>query len=343
MSRQTQLGVAASIQALQDAKVGPETFADCDVDVVMGTSTSASDTMIDGAMIVELQGPAQATPWRLMAAGPQPLPATVANMIVANRVAGHAVASACAAGIDAIGEAYDRIRAGQVDAAVCGGADSPMTKTMLAGFSMAGMSSTRNEEPIRASRPFDRERDSGIIAEGAGAVVLETLERAQARGARCYLEVLGYHAAMDTGEDTPGDGLEHTMYGALLAASCPSVQVDYISAWGPSHPELDQAETQAIKRVFGMRAHALTVGSIKGVIGNPGAAAGPLQTVAVALSYQHGLVPPTANYEHSDIACDLDYTGGRPRRLALRRTLINSHGMGGGNGSLVVAGPPAEF
>ena len=340
MSRQTQLGVAAAVQALQDARVGPETFADCDVDVVMGLSTSSSEVIVEGAMLVERQGPMQATPWRLMAAGPQPLPATVASLLKTRRVAAHAVSSACAAGIDAVGEAYDRIRTGQVNVAICGGADAPISRTPMAEFSAAGLSSTRNSEPHRASRPFDRERDSGLLAEGGAAIVLETLEAAQARGARCYLEILGFHACMDSDEHRSCDGMEGAMRDALIDAACSPEQIDYISAWGSGHPVLDQVENEMIKAVFGARAYQVAVGSIKGVIGNPGSAAGPLQLIAVAMSYLHGLLPPTANYEHFDNGCDLDYISGRPRRIALRRTLINAHGLGGGNGSLIVAGPP---
>lgn len=341
MSRQTQLGVAASVQALQDAGVGPTTFADRDVDVVMGVSTSSSEVIVDGAMLVEREGPMQATPWRLMAAGPQPLPATVAGLLAARRVAAHAVASACAAGLDAIGEAYNRIRTGHVDAAVCGGADAPISRTPMAEFSAAGLSSIRNEEPHRASRPFDRERDSGLLAEGGATVVLETLEAARARGARCYMEILGFHACMDPDENHACDGMAGAMRDALFDAACPPGQIDYISAWGSGHPVLDRVETEMIKAVFGARAYQVPVSSIKGIIGNPGSAAGPLQLIAVAMSYLHRLLPPTANYEHLDVGCDLDYVAGQPRRAMLRCTMINAHGLGGGNGSLVVSGPPS--
>lgn len=338
MSRQTQLGVAAAAQALKDARVGPETFANRDVDVVMGVSTSSSEVIVEGAMLVNRQGPTQATPWRLMAAGPQPLPATVAGLLNARRVAAHTVASACAAGIDAIGNAYNRIRTGQVDAAICGGADAPISRTPMAEFAAAGLSSTRNEEPHLASRPFDRERDSGLLAEGAAAVILETLDDARTRGARCYLEILGFHACMDTDEYHSCDGLEGSMRNALIDAACAPEQIDYISAWGSGHPVLDQVETEMIKNVFGKRAYHLSVGSIKAITGNPGSAAGPLQLVASALCFRHKLLPPTANYKHFDVGCDLDYVYGEPRPAVLRRVLINAHGLGGGNGSLVVSG-----
>ncbi len=212
----------------------------------------------------------------------------------------------------------------------------------MAEFAAAGLSSTRNDEPTKASRPFDRERDTGALAEGGGAVVLETLDSARARGAHIYLEILGYHAEMDANEFSPCEGLASTMRQALENAACSRSTIDYISAWGCGHPTLDLMEVAAIKEVFRERAYHLAVGSIKGVIGNPGAAAGPLQVVALAMSYQFGLLPPLANYTHQDILCDLDYPSGQPRRARLRHALVNSHGLGGGNGTLVVSGPPAE-
>lgn len=340
MSRQTQLGVAAAMQALKDAQVNDHTFADCNVDVVMGVSTSSSEVIVESAFIVERSGPAQVPAWRLFAAGPQPLPASVASLISARSVAAHAVASACAAGIDAIGEAFDRIRCGQVNAAVCGGADAPVSRSPMAEFSAAGLSSTRNHEPEKASRPFDRERDTGTLSEGAGAVVLESLESARARGAKIYLEILGYHAEMDSDASAPCDGMESTMLRAMHDAACLPEHVDFVSAWGSGHPVLDHMESEAIKQVFRRRAYDLAISSIKGVIGNPGAAAGPLQVAALALTYQHGLIPPLTNYKYADINCDLDYVIGKPRFAHLRCSLINSHGLGGGNGTLVIAPPP---
>lgn len=340
MSRQTQLGVAAAMQALEDAGVHEHTFADKAVDVVMGVSTSSSETIIEGALLVERGGPGQATPWRLFAAGPQPLPSAVATMITAKRISAHAISSACAAGIDAIGEAFHRIRDGQIDAAVCGGADAPISKTPMAEFTLAGLSSTQNDEPNRASRPFDRERDSGVLAEGGAAVVLETLESARARGVKCYLEILGYQAGMDSDENYPCGGLTDTMSLALSDAACRPEEVDFISAWGCGHPVLDSIETDAIKRVFKKRAYEIAVGSIKGVVGNPGAAAGPMQIVSLALTYQHGILPPAVNYRHQDVRCDLDYVLTK-RRVALRRALLNAHGLGGGNGSMIISGLPS--
>ena len=170
-------------------------------------------------------------------------------------------------------------------------------------------------------------------------LVLEELESALARGARPRLEILSYHAYPDLDRDRPSSGLEYTMRGALEGASCQPQDVDYISAWGCGHPLFDRCETDAIKAVFGSDAYRVAVGSIKGAIGIPLAASGPLQLIATACAYQEGVLPPTVNWRHPDVDCDLDYIGDRMRRVRLRKAIINAHGLGGGNISILVGTP----
>jgi 3-oxoacyl-[acyl-carrier-protein] synthase II len=238
--------------------------------------------------------------------------------------------------LDAIALATTLIQSGEAELAIAGGADAPITKHTFAAFTASGLSSCRNDDPEKASRPFDLDRDSGVISEGAGMFVLENLERAQARGARIYLEICGYARQRDLGPDTPGSGLVETMRLALANASRTTNDVDYVSAYGPGHPVLDAAEVCYIKEVFGKRAYLIPISSIKGVTGNPLAAGGPMQIAACALSFRDQMVSPTANYETPDPDCDLDFVTNRPRRQRLDCILMNVRGLGGSTSSLVV-------
>ena len=228
------------------------------------------------------------------------------------------------------------IRSGRADVAIAGGADAPITRTGFTSFAAAGLVSTRDLDPSRASRPFDLDRDSGVISEGSGVVILENLTHALSRGVDPYLEITGYGMNADAHADLPGCGLDETMRMALANAGRRPEDVDYVCAHGPGHPVLDRIETEMIKKTLGKRAYDIPVSSIKGVTGNPLAAAGPMQLVTCALAFQNGIVPPTANCEKSDPDCDLDYVTGKPRKAHLECAMINSHGLGGRNCSLVV-------
>ena len=206
----------------------------------------------------------------------------------------------------------------------------------MASFTAADLSSSRNADPEKASRPFDIDRDSGVISEGAGVFVLENLEAAQARGARPYLEITGYAKQRDRDPMNPGSGLEDSMRMALANAGCTIDDVDYISAYGPGHPVLDAIEVAVIKRVFGEEAYSVPVSSIKGVTGNALAAGGPLQLAACALTIRDRLIAPTANYELPDPDCDLDFVPNRPRRSDVQCALINVRGLGGGASTMIV-------
>ncbi len=228
------------------------------------------------------------------------------------------------------------IKSGAAEIAIAGGADAPITPLTMASFIASGLSSTRNGEPEKASRPFDLDRDSGVISEGAGVFVLENLERAEARNAPIYLEISGYGKQRYLDTTRPGSGLADSMKIALANACHNETDVDYISAYGPSHPVMDAVEVQSIKSVFGDRAYLVPISSIKGVTGNPLAAGGPFQVAACALAFRDQIAPPTANYENSDPACDLDFIPNRPRRLKLDCALVNVRGIGGSASSLII-------
>jgi 3-oxoacyl-[acyl-carrier-protein] synthase II len=206
----------------------------------------------------------------------------------------------------------------------------------MASFIASGLSSSRNDAPERASRPFDLDRDSGVISEGAGMLILENIERAEARGARIYAEIRGYGTQRDLDPQQPASGLEYSMKLSLANASIGPDDIDYISAYGPGHPILDAVEVAVIKRVFGERAYELPVNSIKGVTGNPLAAGGPFQVAASALSLRDQIIPPTANCESPDPSCDLDFVPSRARKVRIDNALINVRGLGGSASSMVL-------
>jgi 3-oxoacyl-[acyl-carrier-protein] synthase II len=336
MARHTQFAYAATMMALKDAhlEISKADFPS-PTPVVVGVSTSALDVIENVYRVSENRGIDAIAPTALAASKPQ----AVAN-VIADRVGAQAhaatISSACPSGLDAIGIAASMIRRGEAELAIAGGADAPLTKHGLASFIATGLSSFRNVEPEKASRPFDIDSDSGVISEGAGMFVLENLDRAQARGAGSYLEITGYSAQRDRALEDPGSGLVDSMRVAMANASRSPDEIDYISAYGPGHPVLDAAEVRYIKEVFGERAYLIPISSIKGVTGNPLAAGGPLQLAACALSFRDQVIVPTINCELPDPDCDLDFVPARPRKAKLNCILLNVRGLGGSASSLVI-------
>jgi len=251
-----------------------------------------------------------------------------------------ATVTACATGAHAVGEAYRMIQYGDADAAIAGGAEAVITPLCVGGFSVMRALSTRNDEPRRASRPWDQERDGFVIGEGAGLVILEEMESARKRGARIYAELIGYGLSGDAyhiaAPSEDGDGPARVMRNALEDARVNPGEIDYINAHGTSTPVGDMVETLAIKMVFGEHAKKLAVSSTKSMTGHLLGAAGGLETAILALSLHHGVLPPTINYENPDPECDLDYVPNETRRKPLRYALSNSFGFGGTNGCLVM-------
>jgi 3-oxoacyl-[acyl-carrier-protein] synthase II len=248
--------------------------------------------------------------------------------------------TACTTGTHAIGEAYRMIQHGEADAAIAGGTESVITPLAVGGFSVMKALSTRNEEPERASRPWDRDRDGFVISEGAGLVVLEEMEAAVRRGTRIYAELAGYGLSGDAyhiaAPSEDGDGPARVMRNALADAQIDGDQIDYINAHGTSTPAGDRVEAMAIQMVFGDHAQKLAVSSTKSMTGHLLGAAGGLETAICALAVYHQTMPPTINYENPDPDCALDFVPNEARQAPIRYALNNSFGFGGTNGSLIL-------
>jgi 3-oxoacyl-[acyl-carrier-protein] synthase II len=267
-------------------------------------------------------------------------------MLMPNAAAGHVamafgftgpnacITTACAAGAHAVGEAYRIIREGLADVCIAGGTEASILGLTVAGFAQM-QALSRNPDPGRASRPFDRDRDGFILSEGAGALVLEEAERAAGRGARIYAEVAGYGASADayhiTAPEPEGLGAIQAMQACLEDADEPPEAVDYINAHGTSTQLNDASETRAIKKALGEHAYRVAVSSTKSMTGHMLGAAGAVEAAAAALTVQRGMIPPTVNYENQDEDCDLDYVPNEARKADVRLALSNSFGFGGQN------------
>ncbi len=336
MARHTQLAYAATQMALRDANFNPRLEKLTTVlPVCIGVSSSAFDVIENGFRQMQERGPQRLNSGVVRNCQPQAAAHLIAEKLGVETQAS-TISSACNSGIDAIASAAAMISAGETELAIAGGADAPVTPLAMASLASAGILSFANSDPIHASRPYDAAGDAGVVSEGAGVVILEHLEHARARGAKAYLEITGYAAQMDHDPDDPFSGLEATMRLALANARRDVHEIDYICGYGPGDPLLDAAEVKMIRRVFGPIADLVPVSSIKGVIGNPLAAAGPLQLISCALAFEHNEIPPTANHETPSLGCDLDFVPGKGRRGRLNRVLINVRGLGGGNSSMVV-------
>jgi 3-oxoacyl-[acyl-carrier-protein] synthase II len=254
------------------------------------------------------------------------------------------VATACAAGAHAIGDAVNIIKRGAADAMIAGGVESVITPTCIAGFNAMKALSTRNDDPQKASRPFDRDRDGFVVGEGSGILILETLEAALERGAKIYAEIIGYGMSGDayhmTSPPPDGEGAARCMAAALQDAGLEPAAIDYINAHGTSTQLNDLFETRAVKTVFGESARSLMISSTKSMTGHLLGGAGGIETVFTALALQRGVVPPTINLENPADECDLDYVPGVARQAAIRVAMTNSFGFGGTNASLILKRHP---
>jgi 3-oxoacyl-[acyl-carrier-protein] synthase II len=250
-----------------------------------------------------------------------------------------ATCTACSASAHSVGESFEIIRRGDADAMIAGGSEAAITPMSVGGFGRMQALSTRNDDPARASRPFDRDRDGFIIGEGAGVIILEELDHARRRGARIYAELVGYGAAADayhiTAPSEDGEGAVRVMNAALKKACIAPDRVDYINAHGTSTPYNDKLETLAIKTCFGDHARKVAISSTKSMTGHLLGAAGGLEAGIAALAVHHQEVPPTINLDHPDPECDLDYVPHRSRRMKLEYALSNSFGFGGTNAALL--------
>lgn len=336
LSRQTQLTLAASVLALRDAGLTtqPANFLEPLV-IVLGISSSAIEVITQGYDRMLAHGAKRVPTHTVQACQPQQSASVVAGYLRCSTRT-QTISSACAAGLDAIAAAYKMIRSGAASVALTGGADAPVNDLTFACLAQAGLIGASTYAPDKASRPFDKGHTVGVISEGAGLMILEEWSHAKARGARMYAEITGYGTYMDDNFDQPGGGYETAMREALTDAKRRPEDLDYVCAHGPSHVVLDCRETEALHNVLGPHARKVAVSSIKGVTGNPLAAAGGLQAIATALAIEQGIIPPTANLDQPDPACDLDYVPKLPRRARVRAALINTHGLGNGNSAMVI-------
>jgi 3-oxoacyl-[acyl-carrier-protein] synthase II len=339
MDRYTQLAMAATREALDDARLTITQENADDVGVVLGSGIGGIETLSSQFKVLFDKGPDRLSPF-------------LCTMMIANIAAGQiaiqfgmhgpnfATVSACATGAHAVGEAYEIVRRGAARAMVAGGAEAPIVPVSVASFNSMKALSVRNEPPQAASRPFDADRDGFVLGEGAGVFVLESLDSARARGAQIQAEVVGYASTADAyhvvAPPEGGSGAELAMARALKSAGLQPDEVDYINAHGTSTPLNDRAETQAIKAVFGEHAYRMPVSSTKSMTGHMLAAGGAVELMVCALAIRGGVVPPTINLTNPDPECDLDYVPNVARRHRVRVALSNSLGFGGHNATLVV-------
>ncbi len=340
ISRSGQIALAAAMQAVADAGL-PEIMPDKERSgVVFGTAIGGLDKVEEGINIFRTQGYNRINPFILPAGIPN-----LAAFLIARQFQclgpNSTITTACATGTQAIGEATELIRRGTADVVITGG-----TEALICDFAIAGFSSMRaipfnfNDRPEAASRPFDASREGFIFAEGAAALVLESLEHAVLRGARIYAEVAGHASSTDgfhvAAPDPEAAGPARAMRWALADAEISPSDVDYINAHGTSTPLNDPTETRAIKQVFGEDAYKVAISSTKSMIGHAMGASGALEAIACTLVLKNGIIPPTINYETPDPDCDLDYVPNHARIQSVSVTLSNSFGLGGQNACLVL-------
>jgi 3-oxoacyl-[acyl-carrier-protein] synthase II len=332
-------GIAAAELAVRAAELHITAENAPRVGVVIGSGIGGLPGIAENHTALVERGPRRVSPFFI--------PGTIVNMVagqVSIRLGAKgpnvATCTACSTGAHAIGDAFLYIKHGYCDAAICGGAEAVVTPLAVAGFASMRALSTRNDEPERASRPWDRDRDGFVMGEGAGILVIEELESARRRGAPIVCEILGFGMSGDayhiTAPSADGDGPARVMKAALDDAALHPEAVDYINAHGTSTPHGDRVETLAIKRVFGEHAYKLAVSSTKSATGHLLGAAGGLETGIAALAVARDLIPPTLNLDNPDEGCDLDYTAHRAARRQVNVAISNSFGFGGTNACIVV-------
>ena len=339
MDRFTQFATVSSLEALADAGLAPGAADPERFGIILGNGIGGIETL-------------EAQAHRVYDKGPKAMHPLFVPMMISNESAGNVairmqafgpcsvMATACASSNDAIGHAWNMIRDGDADVMIAGGAEAAITQLAVGGFGSMRALSTRNDEPQRASRPFDKDRDGFVIGEGAGMLILEALDHARQRGASIYAEVVGYGMSGDafhiTAPSEDGDGAMRAMAMALRGAGVEPGDVQYINAHGTSTPYNDKLETLAIKRLFGEDAARVAVSSTKSMTGHLLGAAGGFEAGLIALALRHQIMPPTINLETPDPECDLDFVPLTARPAAITHALSNSFGFGGTNAALLM-------
>ncbi|KXS44707.1 MAG: 3-oxoacyl-[acyl-carrier-protein] synthase II [Candidatus Frackibacter sp. T328-2] len=338
MDKFAQFAVGAAKMAVDDAELEIDEGNSERIGVLIGSGIGGMETYEAQAKRLVKRGPGRISPFFI--------PMMIANM-ASGQVSIHTGAkgpntttvSACASGTNAIGDAFEIIQRGDADIMITGGAEASVTPLSYAGFCAMKAMSTRNDDPQRASRPFDAERDGFVMGEGSGVLILEKLESALERGAKIYGEVAGYGMSGDayhvTAPDPNGEGAARSMQMAIDNSNLNLTDIDYINAHGTSTPQNDKLETMAIKSVFEEHANKLAISSTKSMTGHLLGAAGGIEAIASILAIKEGVVPPTINYENEDEDCDLDYIPNEKREMEVNASLSNSLGFGGHNATLI--------
>ena len=340
LPRSAQIALASAIQAVTDAEL-PDIMQDKERSaVVYGTALGGIEQIDEGIISLRTQGVNKVSPFTI----PFGIPNLSAFLIARQFQClgpNNTIVTACATGTQTIGEATELIRHGRADLVLTGGTESLIKDYSIAGFcAMRALPLNFNDQPQTASRPFDADREGFILSEGAGTLVVESLEHALSRKARIYAEVLGHSSTSDAYHiaqpDPDAEGPIRAMRWALEDADISPEKIDYINAHGTSTPLNDPTETKAIKSVFGEHAHHLAISSSKSMIGHAMGASGTLEAIAAVLSIRHGIIPPTINYSTPDPECDLDYVPNQARKQTVNYALSNSFGLGGQNACLIV-------
>jgi 3-oxoacyl-[acyl-carrier-protein] synthase II len=332
-----QYALAAGVEAVEDAKIDFSQMDPTRGGALVGSGIGGILSILEWHRVLLEKGPGRISPFFV--------PSLIVNMAAGQlsmryklKGPNSSVVTACATGNHAIGDAFKIIQRGDADLMVAGGSEAIIDELTIGGFGQMKALSTRNDEPERASRPFDADRDGFVAGEGAGIVVLENAEHARRRGARIYAEIVGYGMTSDayhmTAPDPDGDGARRAMQAALKDGELRPEDVGYINAHGTSTPYNDKTETLAIKQVFGEHARRLAVSSTKSMIGHLLGAAGGVEAVVTVLALQQGVLPPTINYEKPDPDCDLDYVPNAARKTEVDAAISNGFGFGGTNATL---------
>lgn len=338
MDRFTQFATAATLEALEQSGLKIDESNRDRVGVLIGTGIGGIGTIMEQAEVLRERGPDRISPFLV----PMMISDSAAGMLairVGARGPNMALATACASGNNAIGEAMEMIRRGAADAMIAGASEGALVPLAMAGMNVMGALSTRNDDPQTASRPFDKDRDGFLMGEGAGILILESLEHAQARGATILCELSGYGTTDDAHHISApaenGAGAAMSMKHALEDASLGVDDIGYINAHGTSTPLNDKSETAAIKTVFGEQAYNIPISSTKSMTGHLLGASGAVEAVFSILAMRESVIPATINYQTPDPECDLDYVPNQPRKVQLGHVMSNSFGFGGHNATLV--------
>lgn len=338
MDRFTQFAVATTMQALEQSGLKIDDSNRDRIGVIIGTGIGGIGTLMEQADVLRERGPERVSPFLV----PMMISDSAPGMIAIRfgvRGPNMAIATACASGNNAIGEAFDVIRRGAADIMIAGASEAAIVPVAMAGMNVMTALSTRNEDPQSASRPFDKDRDGFLMGEGAGVLILETLEHAQARGANILAELSGYGTTDDAHHISApaenGAGAARSMKLALEDADLTVNDIDYINAHGTSTPLNDKSETAAIKTVFGEQAYQIPVSSTKSMTGHLLGASGAVEATFCIMAIRDEMLPPTINYHTPDPECDLDYVPNQARNASPRHVMSNSFGFGGHNATLV--------